>query len=89
MAIDTDAKRSSALDHEEPWQFGIPLPIAVSTQADWQHLLHSYSGILATTAAPVGIGERRALRVSKRETLSSGRRQTHAIPPDADLEAEG
>ena len=45
MAIDTAAKRSSALDHEEPWQFGIPFPDGTISQADRQHLAFCYSGI--------------------------------------------
>lgn len=50
MAIDTAAKRSSALDYEEVWQFGIPFPDGTISQADRQHLLWGYSGILAVTA---------------------------------------
>ena len=55
MAIDTTAKRSSALDHEEIWQFGIPFPDGTISQADRQHLAHSYSGILIET---LGVGIR-------------------------------
>ena len=50
MAIDTASKRSSALDFEEVWQAGVPLPDGAISQADRQHLAYSYSGILATTA---------------------------------------
>ena len=50
-AIDTAAKRSSALDHEEVWQFGLPIPDGSADQGDRQHLAWSYSGILAGAAA--------------------------------------
>lgn len=50
MAIDTAAKRSSCLDHEEVWQFGIPLPDGTIGQGDRQHLIWTYSGILAISA---------------------------------------
>jgi len=53
MAIDTAAKRSSALDHEEPWQFGTPFPDGTISQADRQHLAHIYGGILIAAAAVV------------------------------------
>ena len=48
MAIDTAAKRSSCLDFEEVWTAGIPLPDGAVGQADRQHLLWSYSGILVS-----------------------------------------
>ena len=51
MAIDTAAKRSSSLDHEEPWTWGAPLPDGVIDQGDRQHSIWSYSGILA--GAPI------------------------------------
>ena len=53
MAIDTAAKRSSALDHEEPWQWGAPLPDGTIGQGDRQHSIFSYSGILAGAAAGI------------------------------------
>ncbi len=52
MAIDTAAKRSSCLDYEEVWSSGIPLPDGIISQADRQHLLWSYSGILAAASIP-------------------------------------
>ena len=51
MAIDTAAKRSSCLDFEEVWTAGIPFPDGAVAQADRQHLLWSYSGILVSPAA--------------------------------------
>lgn len=51
MAIDTAAKRSSSLDHEEPWQWGAPLPDGTIGQGDRQHSIWSYSGILAGAAS--------------------------------------
>jgi len=54
MAIDSPAKRSSALDHEEVWQWGAPLPDGTIGQGDRQHSIWSYSGILAG-AAVVGL----------------------------------
>src|SRR3972149_6490001 len=51
MAIDTAAKRSSCLDFEEVWTAGIPFPDGAVAQADRQHLLWSYSGILVGPAA--------------------------------------
>ena len=51
MPIDTAAKRSSALDHEEVWESGAPIPDGAISQGDRQHALWSYSGILA--GAPV------------------------------------
>lgn len=50
MAMDTAAKRSSSLDHEEPWTWGAPLPDGVINQGDRQHSIWSYSGILAGAA---------------------------------------
>lgn len=50
MAIDTAAKRNSAMDHEEVWQFAAPLPDGAIGQGDRQHSIWSYSGILATAA---------------------------------------
>lgn len=46
MAIDTAAKRSSALDFEEVWTAGIPFPDSIVDQGDRQHLLWSYAGII-------------------------------------------
>lgn len=63
MAIDTAAKRSSALDHEEVWQWGTPLPDGTIGQGDRQHSIWSYSGILATAAAAVAIESPRLRRV--------------------------
>ena len=51
MAIDTAGKRSSCLDYEEVWTAGIPLPDGSVSQADRQHLLWSYSGILVSPVA--------------------------------------
>jgi hypothetical protein len=51
MAIDTAAKRLSSLDFEEVWAEGLPLPDGTISQADRQHSLWSYSGILAVAAA--------------------------------------
>lgn len=53
MAIDTAAKRSSCLDHEEPWQWGTPLPDGAIGQGDRQHAIWSYSGILVSAPAVV------------------------------------
>ena len=86
MSIDTAAKRSSALDHEEPWQFGIPFPDGTISQADRQHLAHTYSGILmAAAAATPTHGARRGLKAQDRGTHDArprvtggaGRRETH------------
>jgi len=65
MAIDTAAKRSSALDHEEIYQFAAPLPDGTIGQGDRQHSIWSYSGILA--AAPGG-----AVLISQFRTIASG-----------------
>ena len=86
MAIDTSAKRSSALDHEEPWQFGIPFPDGTISQADRQHLAHTYSGILVSAAAATPThGARRGLKAQDRGTHDAlpritggaGKRETH------------
>jgi hypothetical protein len=53
MAIDTAAKRSSSLDHEEPWQFCAPIPDGAIGQGDRQHSIWSYSGILAEASTVV------------------------------------
>ena len=53
MAIDTAAKRSSALDFEEVWQPASPLPDGAVEQGDRQHMVWSYSGIAATGAVVV------------------------------------
>jgi hypothetical protein len=42
MAIDTEAKRRAALDHEEIWADGAPTPDGTIGTADRQHLLWSY-----------------------------------------------
>jgi len=85
MAIDTAAKRSSALDHEEPWQFGIPFPDGTISQADRQHLAHTYSGILISAVIVVTHGARQGLKAQTRGTQDvlpritggAGRRETH------------
>jgi len=85
MAIDTAAKRSSALDHEEPWQFGIPFPDGAVSQADRQHLAHTYSGILVSAVVVVTHGARRGLETQNRGahdalpriTGGAGARGTH------------
>ena len=51
MAIDTPAKRLSSLDFEEVWDFGIPLPDGAISQADRQHSIFSYAGILIAAGA--------------------------------------
>lgn len=53
MAIDTAAKRSSALDFEEVWQTGAPLPDGAIAIGDRYHLAFSYSGITATPPATI------------------------------------
>ena len=56
MAIDTAAKRSSALDHEEVWQWAAPLPDGAIGQGDRQHAIWTYSGILTGAAVTTLIG---------------------------------
>lgn len=46
MAIDTAAKRLSALDFEEVWAEAIPNPDGSVGQGDRLHLVWSYCGIL-------------------------------------------
>jgi len=53
MAIDTAAKRLSCLDFEEVWAEAIPIPDGTISQADRQHLIWSYAGILAAAVAGV------------------------------------
>ena len=85
MTIDTAAKRSSALDHEESWQSGIPLPDGAISQADRQHLAHTYSGILVAAVIIVTHGARRGLKAQGRSThdalpritSGTGRRETY------------
>lgn len=43
MAIDTAAKRMSALDMEEVWAEAIPIPDGAVSQTDRQHLIWSYT----------------------------------------------
>jgi hypothetical protein len=48
MAIDTRNKRSSAINPQCPWRGQWPAPDSTIDQADRQHSLWSYAGILAT-----------------------------------------
>lgn len=60
MSINTPAKRSSALDHEEVWASGMPLPDGAVGQGDRQHLIWTYSGsgvsdiVFRVTLSPLG-----------------------------------
>ena len=82
MSIDTAAKRSSALDHEEPWQFGIPLPDGAISQADRQHLAFCYSGILIVES----VTEELALTAPGRDyALSALARDYTLTAPGRDL----
>ena len=53
MAIDTAAKRLSILDFGEETTPGIPYPDGTFNQADRQHFLWLYSGILVGGAVVV------------------------------------
>ena len=53
MALDTAAKRKSALEFG---YIGWPVPTGVVAQADRQHTVGSYGGILAAGAVVVSIG---------------------------------
>ena len=53
MAIDTRNKRSSAINPQSPWRGQWPAPDSTIDQADRQHTLWSYAGILA--GAPVAV----------------------------------
>ena len=49
--MDTAAKRLSALDWDQPWNPGIPIPDGADSQSDRMHGLWTYNGV--TTSAPV------------------------------------
>lgn len=53
MAIDTAAKRGSAICVSMPWRPFLPLPDGVIDQGDRQAVPFMYSGILAANPAPV------------------------------------
>jgi len=53
MAIDTRAKRFSILGFGRVWKSPVLTPDGSFDQADRQHLLHGYSGILWGAAASV------------------------------------
>lgn len=53
MAIDTRAKRGSAICVSMPWRPFLPLPDGAISQGDRQSVPFLYSGILAGGAAPV------------------------------------
>ena len=55
MAIDTAAKRLSILDFGEETSPGIPYPDGAFNQADRQHFLWLYSGILVGGAVVVEV----------------------------------
>ncbi len=48
---DTRSKRASAVQILQPWQTALVLPDGTISQADMQHIVWTYSGILAV--APV------------------------------------
>lgn len=50
MAIDTAAKRKSAVHASSPWRNTVPFPDGVINQGDRQALAYLYSGILAGEA---------------------------------------
>lgn len=47
MALDTQDKRLSAIHLGSPWRGMLPLPDATLSQADRQHVMCLYRGILA------------------------------------------
>ena len=49
MALDTRDKRSSAIGLTLPWRGMLPLPDATFNQADRQHIVWLYRGILASS----------------------------------------
>lgn len=51
MAVDTAAKRSSAINPACPWRGRLPLPDATIAQGDRQAVALLYSGILAAGPA--------------------------------------
>jgi len=53
MAIDTRNRRSSAINPQCPWRGQWPAPDSTIDQADRQHGLWSYAGIVAGAAAAV------------------------------------
>lgn len=69
MAIDTLAKRSSALNVGMPWHVTLPPADGSIGQGDRQHVAHQYSGILAGAAPSILNGP---WRVAAIETHTSG-----------------
>jgi hypothetical protein len=51
MAIDTAAKRASAINPGSPWRAHVPFPDGAIGQGDRQAVAFWYSGILAGAAA--------------------------------------
>ena len=52
MAIDTAAKRSSAINVGSPWRSRLPFPDGTIDQGDRQAVAFVYSGILAVEFVP-------------------------------------
>ena len=59
MALDTAAKRASALQVVKPWTIVHPPPDATIAAADRQHLARMYSGIAAASGDITLFGDRR------------------------------
>lgn len=53
MAVDTAAKRSSAINVGSPWRGLLPPPDGTVGQPDRQHVAFMYAGIEAEDPAPV------------------------------------
>lgn len=51
--LDTPAKRLSSLDFEEVWEVAAPIPDGAISQADRQHSIWTYAGILIEQPVPV------------------------------------
>lgn len=51
--LDTPAKRLSSMDFEEVWEVAAPIPDGTIGQADRQHSIWTYAGILIEQPVPV------------------------------------
>ena len=51
--LDTESKRRSGLRFRKPWVGILPKPDGTISQADRQHAIFSYSGILAAAATTI------------------------------------
>ena len=66
MAIDTDNKKYALISYLQPWNAPLPISADGLGQADNQHLLWGYPGILWAAAVTGGLFAARFFMVNRR-----------------------